>query len=278
MGKTNKDTGDDWAEHQRQRIWGPLYHQLPFPVKLHMLVSSHEFSDLWWIESGEAFAVDREGYKKNIMSVFFDQNKFRSLQTLLWKYEFCTVASINNSIEDVIFYHHRFFVRDRPDLCKLITRKDHVTQVSPLLPQRNIQGTRSSAIQRSDVEDDEWLCHHLRARRDSLHFLVEKMRVASLPATSTHLSNTNSRAHDKPGASDDEMEPKTKLSRLDIVEDVQVKETLGDLVPNQTSEIRKKPDEPHKTTRDDSLFPTNETGGGGTMTQIFEALFDDLFV
>mmetsp|Transcript_6048 Transcript_6048/g.11860 ORF Transcript_6048/g.11860 Transcript_6048/m.11860 type:complete len:278 (-) Transcript_6048:24-857(-) len=120
------------AEELRKRVWGQDYRHLAFPVRLHMLLCSEEYSDdLWWVHGGRAFAVDRKGYKKNIMSIFFDQNKFRSLQTLLWKYGFCTIESINNMEKDVIIYRRKFFVKEDPELCKQIVRVEHASGLSP---------------------------------------------------------------------------------------------------------------------------------------------------
>jgi hypothetical protein len=117
---------DTCIEDQRIHVWGPDYRKLSFPVKLHMLLSCDEFaSDVWWVDDGagkSAFAVDREGYKRHIMSIFFHENKFRSFQTLLHKYGFRTVTSINNTATDIIIYQHAFFVKGNLHLCKKIAR------------------------------------------------------------------------------------------------------------------------------------------------------------
>lgn len=108
---------------RRRQVWGEDYRRLSFPVKLHALLSCGRFPNaLWWLEDGEAFAVAREGYKKEIMSVFFDEHKFRSLQTLLHKHGFRMITSVNNEYHDILIYQHNLFVRDKPDLCKAIVR------------------------------------------------------------------------------------------------------------------------------------------------------------
>jgi hypothetical protein len=113
-------------EDQRRHVWGADYRKLSFPVKLHMLLSCDELaSDLWWVDAGagkSAFAVDREGYKRHIMNIFFHENKFRSFQTLLHKYGFRTVTSINNAAADIIIYQHGLFVKGDLELCKKIAR------------------------------------------------------------------------------------------------------------------------------------------------------------
>lgn len=61
------------------------------------------------MHGGRAFAINCDGYKKHIMNVFFDEHKFRSLQTLLHKYGFCRIEAINNLFTDIIIYQHDLF-------------------------------------------------------------------------------------------------------------------------------------------------------------------------
>jgi hypothetical protein len=101
MMKSDKKR-ERWIRDQRIKIWGPVYRKLSFPALLHMLLSCGQFSsDLWWIERGKAFAINRDGYKKHIMNIFFDEHKFRSLQTLLHKYGFRRVHSVTELREDI---------------------------------------------------------------------------------------------------------------------------------------------------------------------------------
>ena len=110
-------------EALRSLVWGPDYKKLPFPVKLHKLLSYDPISsDLWWTDGGRSFAVDRQGFKHHVMNVFFDEHKFRSFQTLLHKYGFRSVQSINNTVADIIVYRHKLFVQNNICQCKDITR------------------------------------------------------------------------------------------------------------------------------------------------------------
>ena len=259
MGKVRNDTTDS-AERQREHLWGPLYHQLPFPVKLHMLVSSEEVSELWWIDSGVAFAVDRERYKKNIMSVFFDQKKFRSLQTLLWKYDFCTVASINNLVNDVIVFHHKYFVRDSPNLCQLIRRKNHVPHSSKCLP---------------DYEEEE---DYTQVRRDRLRCLVERMRAVASPDTCAAFPSIPST---RPSSNSQE--------HADITPDPTQTEKISSSLPIKHKESVKTPNELDQvqifcdlTEHADyqtmaGIVPWNEAGDSDNAPDPFEAVFEDLF-
>ena len=115
------------VEGLRRLVWGNDYKRLPFPCKLHMLLSFGGWfaSNLWWTNGGKSFAVDREGFKQHIMSVFFDEHKFRSFQTLLHKYGFRMVTSIHmieNNAADVVIYNHKLFVANDFELNRQITR------------------------------------------------------------------------------------------------------------------------------------------------------------
>lgn len=55
-----------WIEDRRAWLWGVDHVDLPFPMKLHALVSSEEISEMWWVNEGQAFAVDRVRYKKYV--------------------------------------------------------------------------------------------------------------------------------------------------------------------------------------------------------------------
>ena len=110
-------------ESQRCQVWGRDYSRLPFPVKLHMLLSCRQYArDLWWTDEGKSFAVNREGYKRHIMSIFFDEHKYRSFQTLLHKYGFHTKSTFTSIHTDIIIYEHDLFRENDFELCKQMTR------------------------------------------------------------------------------------------------------------------------------------------------------------
>jgi len=149
---------EKWAEEHRKRVWGENYRRMSFPVKLHVLLSREEYSDdLWWVHDGQAFAVDRNGYKKNIMSTFFNQSKFRSLQTLLWKYGFCTIEAINTMEKDIIIYRRKFFVKQHPELCKQIVRIEHASGLS----HRHVVDDLSNILAKMDENEFAAICDSL---------------------------------------------------------------------------------------------------------------------
>ena len=56
---------DRAAEEFRVGFYGQHHHVTPFPVKLHKIVSTPGLDDIFWLEDG-SFAINRDGYKKNI--------------------------------------------------------------------------------------------------------------------------------------------------------------------------------------------------------------------
>lgn len=151
------------VEALRSSVWGHGYRRLPFPVKLHLLLSCQRLSEIWWTPGGESFAVDRQGFKKHIMSVFFNEKKFHSFQTSLHKYGFRMVTSFNDTTDpenpiDIIVYHHEHFIEDDLELSKTITRvkktcRKKLHSVTPELKQPT-HAPLPLVTNSSDEEDD----------------------------------------------------------------------------------------------------------------------------
>ena len=71
---------------------------------------------MFWLEDGRSFAIDREGYKKNLMSVFFRQNKFTSLQSNMSRYGFARELDSFDGLVFVVYSHPSgHFVQEDPD-------------------------------------------------------------------------------------------------------------------------------------------------------------------
>jgi hypothetical protein len=105
----------------RSRVFGPNHERLSSLTKLHILASDSSFnSDIFWMDDGKSFAIDRVGYQRNIMNVFFDQSKFKSLQNLLSRYRFKAVETINyftgGTTHEFIIYFHPLFTRVHLDI------------------------------------------------------------------------------------------------------------------------------------------------------------------
>ena len=92
----------------------------PFPDKLHRILESHEFDEfISWQPNGRSFILhDVQGFVTSVMPIFFKQTKFRSFQRQLNLYEFKRI-SFGSSIGG---YYHPKFLRNRPELCKEMTR------------------------------------------------------------------------------------------------------------------------------------------------------------
>jgi HSF-type DNA-binding len=96
-----------------------------FPVKLHFMVESCSastyFSDIIrWLPHGRAFVFfNRDRLVRKVLPAFFEgQHKFASFQRQLNQYG---IFKLSGSHADKgAVYYHELFLRNRPDLCKLI--------------------------------------------------------------------------------------------------------------------------------------------------------------
>jgi hypothetical protein len=95
-----------------------------FPNKLHFMLESIEKEGaenvVSWQMGGRAFKVhDQDLFAKNVMPKFFILTKYESLQRQLNLYGFTRIAK--GPMKGC--YHHPFFVKSNPSLCRYITRK-----------------------------------------------------------------------------------------------------------------------------------------------------------
>ncbi|KAL9180833.1 hypothetical protein ACHAXT_011286 [Thalassiosira profunda] len=112
----------EWKEAMeklRLEVFGSNHKALPFLAKLHMLASCEPLDkDIFWMDDGASFAIDKDGYTTNIMSVFFNQSKLTSFQNRLSAYKFKMQPSVGQFPDDVahkfLVYRHPSFVRDEP--------------------------------------------------------------------------------------------------------------------------------------------------------------------
>jgi hypothetical protein len=65
----------------RSHVLGPNYERLSSLTKLHILASDSSFDpEIFWMDDGKSFAINRVGYKHKIMNVLFTRassNLFR---------------------------------------------------------------------------------------------------------------------------------------------------------------------------------------------------------
>ena len=97
-----------------------------FPWKLHEMLDAAEQNGedhiVSWMPNGRRFKVhDRELFVKGMMTVYFNQSKYKSFQRQLnlWGFDRATTgdASIKGS------YSHPLFLKGRRDLCPCMTRQ-----------------------------------------------------------------------------------------------------------------------------------------------------------
>ena len=115
----------------RSHVFGPNHERLSSLAKLHILASNPSFnSDIFWTDDGKSIAINRAGYQRNIMNVFFDQSKFKSFQNMLSRYRFKTVRTFNDytgstgTAVEVIIYYHPLFAREHLDIAAMMQLTD----------------------------------------------------------------------------------------------------------------------------------------------------------
>lgn len=92
----------------------------PFPVKLHNLLESNEWSDIIsWQPHGRCFVIRKpEEFINTVMPRHFRQTKLTSFQRQLNLYCFLRITSGR----DKGCYYHELFLRGKPHLCERMIR------------------------------------------------------------------------------------------------------------------------------------------------------------
>jgi hypothetical protein len=161
----------------RAEVFGEDYQSILFPIKLYMIVSEPSFDqEIFWVNDGKSFAINRDLYERQIMDLLFNQTKFKSLQNLLYKYSFET-ESASNICECPVHlsykfsvYSHPYFIQGRQDLLPKIKISD--------------QATIPSKCNTSDKTSDEHFLStlELMCRRDrigSFYDLPDEIAIAN---------------------------------------------------------------------------------------------------
>ncbi|KAL3938137.1 MAG: hypothetical protein SGBAC_006883, partial [Bacillariaceae sp.] len=91
-----------------------------FPAKLHLILSTPEFVDaICWLPHGRAWRVQQpERLEKDILPQFFQHQKAASFYRQVTGWGFNRISSG----EDFNAYYHERFLRDAPDLCRMMKR------------------------------------------------------------------------------------------------------------------------------------------------------------
>lgn len=128
LGQRSIVPANEWngmVESFRAGFFGPGHKDLSFPVKLHMVVSCESLrEDIFWTDEGQCFAINRDGYQRRIMFVFFDQHKLKSFQNVIKNYKFRTELSMGRfpieAAHNFLVYSHPSFVRGNQGLSRSI--------------------------------------------------------------------------------------------------------------------------------------------------------------
>lgn len=128
--KRSKEERYKLAERVRRSVLGADHENLRFPEKLHRLASNEVlYPHVFWSDDGNALIVNRRGFERYVMGIFFDQSKLKSFQNNLSKYNFQSMStpaselhsSDINSWEHMV-YVHPFFQKKQESLCESIKR------------------------------------------------------------------------------------------------------------------------------------------------------------
>lgn len=88
---------------------------LPFPIKLHYILSNPEFSDyIAWLPHGRAWKVtDQKGFESKVIPKFFRSDRMASFMRQVngWAFNRITEGPDMNA------YYHEMFLRGIPNLC-----------------------------------------------------------------------------------------------------------------------------------------------------------------
>ncbi len=90
-----------------------------FPQKLFGIISNPQFSDIiTWLPGGDAWIIlDKHRFTSQVLPAFFKQSQFASFLRKLSRWQFQRVK--RGSFTGA--YHHKYFQRDRRDLCLLMS-------------------------------------------------------------------------------------------------------------------------------------------------------------
>jgi len=96
--------------------------QKNFAENLHSIVSVPAYHYvLRWNPKGDAFGIyDTETFVNTIMSTHFQKAKFDSFTRRMRRWGFRRTESMNEKMRGLVFYKCKFFVREKPELCKMM--------------------------------------------------------------------------------------------------------------------------------------------------------------
>mmetsp|Transcript_28913 Transcript_28913/g.44966 ORF Transcript_28913/g.44966 Transcript_28913/m.44966 type:complete len:271 (+) Transcript_28913:189-1001(+) len=120
-----------------------------FPTKLHEILDNPEFSDIiCWLPHGKTWKVlDAKAFEKKIMPQYFVMTKWSSFarQVNGWGFYRILVAG-----PDRDSYHNQLFMRDHPELCKLMRRRTR-PKFEPI-PSKQVSDDESSSCMQPYVD------------------------------------------------------------------------------------------------------------------------------
>jgi hypothetical protein len=109
------DFGQTTEKPKKQSSSYEVDMNLPFPIKLHYILSNPEFSDyITWLPHGRAWKVtDQKGFESKVIPKFFRSDRMASFMRQVngWAFNRITEGPDMNA------YYHEMFLRGIPNLC-----------------------------------------------------------------------------------------------------------------------------------------------------------------
>jgi len=120
--------------------------KLTFPQKLFEIISNPKFSDIiTWLPCGEAWIIlDKDRFISQVLPSFFKQSQFASFLRKVARWQFKRVKTGSYAGA----YHHKFFQRDRRNLCLLMScsSSDVPRNDTATATQQNVSGPSVSYV------------------------------------------------------------------------------------------------------------------------------------
>lgn len=274
----SKDSWEQEVENFRCEFFGPNHEAIHFPTKLHKVVSCDVlFPDIFWMEDGKTFAIDRVGYQKHIMSIFFKQHTLKSFQNIVSRYGFKTAMTTNRFIDgdqvgDLIIYGHPLFVQGRADLSRGIDRVDQANTESSnqnLVPQGQINEEESAlptAEELSHVFDDigvdiSWPFIFDSVKANNATSNAQHQVNSTITVTTTTTTGTS--VYPSPEVAERNQDSWASLFTTD-----DTSEPMVDLTPGETDQLL----DMIRLQSTSGTSPTNDEDGIGDCSSISSAL------
>jgi hypothetical protein len=157
-GRNNQEEVSDTDEEERvvpsvdqKLLRGKVLHNLREMLRVAKLQGFDHI--VRWLPNGKAFKVyNRVAFQKHIMKEYFQTTRLTHLSDLLRTYGFIRLTSVDDDERNA--YYHRFFQRDRPELCRKLTKQQMFDSMKEFREEQKRLKETSWSLLAADVEID----------------------------------------------------------------------------------------------------------------------------